>query len=210
MHRNITFMFDYWTDPGVHLLLLKSSMGNNACNSCRSERAFGTVEEEMPSVVLLKILLLTNYLIFANIFVLEGCLDFCLEKVFDRTFKAQKSATKLQLLKILSYIVNFRYTYGEENIFCKYLCLRRQFRCFCLRQVLDRAHKVQKSTRKLQEGKNWASIMLINFLLLNRITKEQVNCSFLSLPFFRSVFGIISFKYGATSESLFQCDQMMD
>ena len=178
-------MFDYWTDPGVHLLLLKSSMGNNACNSCRSERAFGTVEEEMPSVVLLKILLLTNYLIFANIFVLEGCLDFCLEKVFDRTFKAQKSATKLQLLKILSYIMII--------IFCKYLFLGRQFRCFCLRQVLDRAHKVQKSTRKLQEGKNWASIMLINFLLLNRITKEQVNCSFLSLPFFRSMFGIISF-----------------
>ena len=55
---------------------------------------------------------------------------------------------------------------------------------FCLRQVLDRALKVQKSTRKLQEEKNWASIMLINFLLLNRITKEQVNCSFLSLPFF--------------------------
>ena len=122
MHRNITFMFDYWTDPGVHLLLLKSSMGNNACNSCRSERAFGTVEEEMPSVVLLKILLLTNYLIFANIFVLEGCLDFCLEKVFDRTFKAQKSATKLQLLKILSYIMII--------IFCKYRFLGRQFRCF--------------------------------------------------------------------------------
>ena len=38
MHANIPYMFDCWTDPVVHLLLLKSSMVEQISSTCCGAR----------------------------------------------------------------------------------------------------------------------------------------------------------------------------